>query len=337
MSVNEFEKNELNNESNKDTENKEELDEETKELKDQTTESETEDKEKEATEEIKNEISEEIEKTTEESAEDVNEETVEELNEETTEADEEKNGGEEEKLFTPDGEAFEDDTNPIDRVFGDDENSEKRNDEKNGSFVRGLFEILEMLGIAIAVVVLIITFFFRFSNVDGESMTYTINEKDTLLVSMAFYEPKKGDIIIFQAPDYDVNKPLVKRVIATEGDSLEINFDTWEVKVNGVILDEDYVRYHPYLPDGEDELYLQKYPDWDMDSQSVGAIEEGSYDPVSKIFTATIPEGHVFAMGDNRNNSHDSRSADIGMVDERYIVGKVICRLFPFEDFGAID
>ena len=197
--------------------------------------------------------------------------------------------------------------------------------------------MLEMLAIAVSVVVLIITFFFRFSNVDGESMTYTINEKDTLLVSMAFYKPEKGDVVIFQAPDYDVNKPLVKRVIATEGDTLEINFDKWEVKVNGEKVDEYYVRYHPYLPDGEDELYLEKYPDWDMDSQSIGGIEGGSYDSQAKIFTAVIPEGHIFAMGDNRNNSHDSRSANIGMVDERYIIGKVVCRIFPFESFGPLD
>ncbi len=334
MSVNELEKNELNNENDKEDEIKEKPDCKTEEIKDQTTKNETEEKIEESTEELTEESE---EKSTEESTEEINDKSTEDTEEENEESAEEEKAEEEEKLYTPGGEDFEDDTNAVDRVFGDDEKNEKKNSEKNGSFVKGLFEILEMLGIAIAVVVLIITFFFRFSNVDGESMTYTINENDTLLVSMAFYEPKKGDVIIFQAPDYDLNKPLVKRIIATEGDTLEINFDTWEVKVNGVALDEDYVRYHPYLPKGEDKLYVQNYPDWDMDTQSIGGIEEGSYDPVAKIFTATIPEGHVFAMGDNRNNSHDSRSADIGMVDERYIIGKVICRLFPFENFGAID
>ena len=211
----------------------------------------------------------------------------------------------------------------------------KKNDD--GGFLRGLFEIMEMVCIAIGVVVLIVTFLFRFSKVDGESMTYTINENDTLLVSMAFYKPERGDVIIYQAPGYDINKPLVKRIIAIEGDAIEINFDKWEVKVNGKVIEEDYVRYHPYLPDNEDDKYVSLHPDYDMAHQTVGDIPEGDYDPINKIFKAVVPEGHIFTMGDNRNNSHDSRSADIGMVDERFIVGKVVARIFPLDSIGIID
>lgn len=308
--------------------------------------------EKEVTEEVKENIEENIEVDSseeqneaeelksndeiDENSETVSEEESEDDNSEKTDIQEDENVEEaDEGTLTEEQDDYEE-ADDVTAAEGIEENTAEEK-EDNNSFIRGIFEILEMLAIAVAAVVLIITFFFRFSNVEGESMTYTINEKDTLLVSMAFYKPEKGDVVIFQAPNYDLNKPLVKRVIATEGDSLEINFDTWEVKVNGQVIDEYYVRYHHELPDGEDELYMQNNPSWDMHSQSVGYIEGGEFDPETKIFKATIPEGHVFTMGDNRNNSHDSRSADVGMVDERCIIGKVICRLLPFEDFGTID
>ena len=191
-----------------------------------------------------------------------------------------------------------------------------------------------MAAVSIAIVILLITFVMRYSPVSGESMTYTINEDDKLLIQIAFYTPEKNDIVILQAPDYDLNKPLIKRVIATGGDSLEINFNTWEVKVNGVAIDEAYVRHNPFEfnPDGDDIP-----EDTPMSHQDIYNIPGTSFDPETNTFKAIVPEGKVFVMGDNRNNSHDSRSSNVGFVDERCIIGKAIYRLLPFSNSGTLN
>ncbi len=211
------------------------------------------------------------------------------------------------------------------------DNADDKKSNEQGGFVRFLYETVEMMGIAIAIVILIITFGIRYSPVHGSSMTYTINEKDNLLVQIAFYEPKRNDIVILQAPDYDLNKPLIKRVIAIGGDELFINFETWEVFVNGEKIDEYYVRYNPFEPNPELDEITEP-----MDHQSIYKIPEGRYDEKTNTFTATVPEGKVFVMGDNRNNSHDSRSANVGFVDERCIIGRAFFRLTPFSDMGLL-
>jgi signal peptidase I len=105
------------------------------------------------------------------------------------------------------------------------------------------------------------------------------------------------------------NEPIIKRVIATGGQTVKIDYNLGKVYVDDVELQEDYVRLI-------NDRYLLP-PNYNFDRQT-------------NIFEATVPEGHLFVMGDNRNESADSRQSQIGFVDERRVLGKVILRLSPF-------
>jgi len=182
-------------------------------------------------------------------------------------------------------------------------------EDKNtkGGFVSTVFENVETITIAICVALLIISLMFRLCTVVGTSMCNTLQNGDRLIVSNFFYTPERGDIIVFHQTGDTYNEPLVKRVIATEGEWVDVEFGTWKVRIadnpemkNAVTLEEPYVF---------------------LDGAYYGSIIE---------FPVQVPEGHVFVMGDNRNNSADSRSPKVGFVDTRRILGKVLFRLYPF-------
>lgn len=177
---------------------------------------------------------------------------------------------------------------------------------KTKTTTRGeIYDWMQSLVFALIICILVFVFLFRIVDVSGDSMNPTLTNGDKLVVSDVFYKPKQGDIVIFRKDEY---KPeaLVKRVIATEGQTVEIDFDRGRVYVDGELLDEPY-------------------------------IAEPTRNQHDFKGAQTVPEGCVFVMGDNRNASSDSRKAEIGMVDERLIVGKVLLRVFPLDSIGIPD
>ena len=165
-----------------------------------------------------------------------------------------------------------------------------------------VYEWIHCLIIALVVCVITFVFFIRIIDVSGTSMNPTLNNGDKMLVSNVLYKPKAGDIVVFKKDSYDPNKALVKRVIATEGQVININFETGAVFVDGVELKEDYIR-------------------------------DLTYNKLDFIGPQTVPEGCVFVMGDHRNNSTDSRR--FGEISVESILGKVLLRVYPLRDFGA--
>ena len=167
---------------------------------------------------------------------------------------------------------------------------------------RELYDWIQSLMAALVFCVLLFSFVIRLIDVSGPSMNPTLYEGDKLLVSDLFYKPKAGDVVIFKSDNYDPSKALVKRVIATEGQEINIDFEKGIVYVDGEPLDES------------------------------AYVAEPIHSKLDFIGPKTVPEGCVFVLGDNRNSSRDSRYSQIGMVDERMILGKVYAVVYPFAD-----
>lgn len=186
-------------------------------------------------------------------------------------------------------------------------NKDSKKDKKGkNSFHLSLYDLVSIVMSAFIIIAVVFTFVFRLVGVSGHSMTDTLQDNDWLLtVSKQSYE--RGDIVVITEPNY-FDEPLIKRVIAKGGETVNIDFATSTVYVDGVALKEPYTR---------DDYILPKLDD----------IE----------FPYTVPEGHIFCMGDNRNGSTDSRSNLIGPLDERYVLGKAVIRILPFGDFDIYD
>ncbi len=164
-----------------------------------------------------------------------------------------------------------------------------------------LFDWINSIIFAIVAVVLLLTFCFRLIDVDGTSMENTLINTDKVIVTNLFYTAKNGDVIVIShGEEYD--KPLVKRVIATEGQTLRIDFDNNQVFVDGVLLDEPYIQ-------GDTVIGNTEIPE-------------------------VIPEGKMFVMGDNRPVSLDSRYNEVGLIDVDSVIGKAQFVIVPhsYED-----
>ena len=188
--------------------------------------------------------------------------------------------------------------------------------------VGGIFEILEMFAWSVFVVLIVFSFVVRLCRVEGGSMENTLYNGQYLLLYSLNYTPKQNDIIVFHLTDEENNqeKTMVKRVIATGGQTVEIDFNTCVILVDGVAYEDTHAvlktNAPPHLLTGEYELFANHHYQYEED----GKIRK---------FSATVPQGTLFVMGDNRNNSMDSRNSVIGFVDERCVLGKAILRLNP--------
>lgn len=182
-------------------------------------------------------------------------------------------------------------------------------EKKPGAFGADVYTWLQALVVALTVLLVLFTFFGRIIGVDGHSMDPSLNDKDLLFLQCVAYEPEQGDVVVLHKDFGDITTPIVKRVIAVGGQTVEIDYNTSTVYVDGVPLEEDYIMEPMVRPDSP---YAQ-----------------GTY--------WEVPEGCVFVMGDNRNHSADSRDDRLGPVDERYILGKAICTLLPFQHMGLVE
>lgn len=177
--------------------------------------------------------------------------------------------------------------------------------------VQGAYEWLEEIIAAVVIVVLIFTFLLRVVTVSGTSMYPNYHDGDRLIVTNTFGQPlEQGDVVVLVNV---LEEPIIKRVIATENQVVDIDFETGTVYVDGQAVDESQFG----LENG-------------ITKETATALEKTQ-------FPAKVPEGHIFVLGDNRPVSEDSRYTAVGMVSVENVLGKAEFRLFPFDRFGAVE
>ena len=184
---------------------------------------------------------------------------------------------------------------------------EEKNTGAAASKRADLYDWINSIIAALIVCVLVFVFLARMVNVVGSSMYPTLAENDKIIICNLFYEPKQGDIVVLRKDTF-MDDPIVKRVIALEGQTVNIDFENGIVYIDNTAIDEPYVNELTH----ERENF------------------EGPF---------TVPDGCVFVMGDNRNASTDSRAASLGAVDTRYIMGRVYATVFPLKniEWNAVD
>lgn len=172
------------------------------------------------------------------------------------------------------------------------------------------YDALRIAIVVLPVCMLLFTFCLRVMTVDGSSMLPTLTDGEWMLVVDSFLagEPEAGDVVVLRVPTYNETTPIVKRVIATEGQTVDIDYEAGTVSVDGEVLDEPYIN--------EQMVWLAYDTYWD--------------------YPVTVEEGCIFVLGDNRNHSSDSRYFAIGMVNTNYVVGKAVFALWPLSWIGVI-
>lgn len=155
---------------------------------------------------------------------------------------------------------------------------------------------------AIVIVIFCLNFFFRLVDVQGTSMNNILQNKDKVIVTNFFYTPKNGDIVVI-SHGAEYSEPIIKRVIATAGQTLKLDYENDQIIVDGIVIDEPYLDF---------STFSGVYAEYDIPT--------------------IVPEGKVFVMGDNRPVSMDSRSSRIGLIDVESVIGKAQYVVLPFSD-----
>lgn len=186
---------------------------------------------------------------------------------------------------------------------------------------KDLFDWIDTIVVALVAVVIIFTFFFRIATIVGPSMQNTLYSGERVVISNLMYEPEYGDIVVISrntdnsvGPNQSGSEPIIKRVIATEGQYVDIDFVSGKVYV-GPDLGNMKELDEPYTKTSTNKKYDVEFPLY-------------------------VEEGYVFVLGDNRNDSLDSRASwigDGGLIDKRYILGKAVYRIWPFDTIGGLS
>ena len=192
---------------------------------------------------------------------------------------------------------------------GGEETEEEQEPRRPGA---GLYEWLQLFLGCVVIAVVLFNYVARLTRVDGPSMENTLRDGEIMIIWSLGYTPKQGDIVVVNKTPVVLTgwtgpRAIIKRVIATGGQTVDIDYNAGAVYVDGQRLDEPYIKEEMYLP--YSSTMLQTH--WE------------------------VPEGSVFIMGDNRNNSTDSRDERVGTIDSGYILGKAVLALWPLDRFGA--
>ncbi|MDY4813768.1 MAG: signal peptidase I [Ruminococcus sp.] len=174
---------------------------------------------------------------------------------------------------------------------------------KTGYTGNWVFDWTKSIVAIMFIMLFILTYFFRIVNVDGDSMKNTLINDEKLIVTSFMYTPTDGDIVVISHGQH-LDEPIIKRVIATEGETLKIDFDKQKVYVNDKLIDEPYVS---------------------------SEIVRGD-----SVIPEIIPEGKIFVMGDNRAISNDSRYNQVGLIDVKDVIGKAQFRILPVDKIGYL-
>lgn len=205
---------------------------------------------------------------------------------------------------------FAEEKKPRDTIHEDGE--ERKYDPENPRKIDGVFDFLELFVFTLVAVMVLTTFFFKHSVVEGDSMNKTLTDGDHLIIWDAFYTPERYDIVVFEdysIEDQKLKKPIIKRIIGLPGETVEISKgDDGKliIYIDGVQIEDEYGFY----------------------------INSNAYLNETKW---TLSEDEIFVLGDNRCNSTDSRTESVGPINTNMILGKVVLRFYPFASFSTFD